>query len=87
MKSRRNIAKHTFNKGDLLDQRWLTYFLAIVLIVLVLVFVVLLSPTYKRYVVDTVKSVFYGKQQKARRPKAAPVNFQRPTLLPNNLTF
>ena len=80
MKSRRNLAKHALGKGDLLDQKWLTYFLAIVLILLVLVFVVLLSPTYKRYVVDTVKSVFYGGKQTAPRPKAAPVKFQRPVL-------
>lgn len=80
MKARRNLTKHAFDKGDLLDQRWLTYFLAVVLILLVLVFVVLLSPTYKRYVVDTVKSVFYGGKQTAPRPKAAPVNFQRPAL-------
>ncbi|MYC74345.1 hypothetical protein F4X10_01040 [Candidatus Poribacteria bacterium] len=80
MRSRRNLTKHTFDKGDLLDQKWLTYFLAIVLILLVLVFVVLLSPTYKRYVVDTVKSVFYGGKQTAPKPKAAPVNFQRPIL-------
>ena len=77
MKTRRNLTKHAFDKGDLLDQKWLTYFLAVVLILLVLVFVVLLSPTYKRYVVDTVKSVFYGGKQTAPRPKAAPVNFQR----------
>ena len=82
MKSRRNLAKHAFDKGDLLDQKWLTYFLAIVLILLVLVFVVLLSPTYKRYVIDTVKSVFYGGKQTAPRPKAAPVKFQRPVLTP-----
>lgn len=81
MKSRRNLTKHAFDKGDLLDQRWLTYFLAIVLIFLVLVFVVLLTPTYKRYVVDTVKSVFYGGKETAPRPKAAPVNFQRPALM------
>ena len=80
MRSRRNLTKHAFDKGDLLDQRWLTYLLAVVLILLVLVFVVLLSPTYKRYVVDTVKSVFYGGKQTAPRPKASPVNFQRPTL-------
>ena len=80
MKTRRNLTKHAFDKGDLLDQKWLTYFLAVVLILLVLVFVVLLSPTYKRYVVDTVKSVFYGGKQTAPRPKAAPVNFQRPVL-------
>ena len=81
MKARRNLTKHAFDKGDLLDQRWLTYFLAVVLILLVLVFVVLLSPTYKRYVVDTVKSVFYGGKQTAPRPKAAPVKFQRPALM------
>lgn len=86
MRSRRNLIKHTSDKGDLLDQRWLTYFLAIVLILLVLIFVVLLSPTYKRYVVDTVKSVFYGGKQTAPRPKAAPVNFQRPGLT-NGLIF
>ena len=86
MKSRRNVAKHAFDKGDLLDQRWLTYFLAIVLIFLVLVFVVLLTPVYKRYVVDTVKSVFYGGKQTAPRPKAAPVNFQRSILI-NGLMF
>ncbi len=81
MKARRNTAKYTLDKADLLDQKWVTYFLAIVLILLVLVFVVLLSPTYKRYIVDTAKSVFYGGKQKAPRPKAAPVNFQNPALL------
>lgn len=81
MRTRRRTTKHTLNKGDLLDQKWLTYFLAIVLILLVLVFVVLLSPTYKRYVVDTVKTVFYGKKQKAPRPKASPVKFLQPVLL------
>ena len=86
MKSRRNLTKQAFDKGDLLDQKWLTYFLAVVLILLVLVFVVLLSPTYKRYVVDTVKSVFYGGKQTAPRPKAAPVKFQRPALT-NGLMF
>ena len=80
MKARRNLTKHAFDKGDLLDQKWLTYFLAVVLILFVLVFVVLLSPTYKRYVVDTVKSVFYGGKQTAPRPKAAPVNFHLPVL-------
>ncbi len=86
MRARRSTTKHTLDKGDLLDQKWLTYFLAIVLILLVLVFVVLLSPTYKRYVVDTVKTVFYGKKQKAPRPKASPVKFQQP-VLPDGLTF
>ena len=86
MKTRRNTTKSLLNKGDLLDQKWLTYFLAIVLILLVLVFVVLLTPAYKRYVVDTVKSVFYGKQEKAPRPKATPVKFQQP-ILPDGLTF
>lgn len=86
MKARRNLTKYAFDKGDLLDQKWLTYFLAIVLILLVLVFVILLSPTYKRYVVDTVKSVFYGGKQTAPRPKAAPVKFQRPALT-NGLIF
>ena len=86
MRTRRSTTKHTLNKGDLLDQKWLTYFLAIVLILLVLAFVVLLSPTYKRYVVDTVKTVFYGKKQKAPRPKASPVKFLQPALL-NGLTF
>ena len=86
MRTRSNTAKQALNKGDLLDQKWLTYFLAIVLILLVLVFVVLLSPTYKQYVVDTVKSVFYGKKHKAPRPKASPVKFQQPAL-PNSLTF
>ena len=86
MRARRNTTKHTLGKGDLLDQKWLTYFLAIVLILLVFVFVVLLSPTYKRYIVDTAKSVFYGKKQKAPRPKASPVKFQQP-VLPEGLTF
>ena len=86
MQTRRNTAKHALSKGDLLDQKWLTYFLAIVFILLVLVFVVLLSPTYKQYVVDTVKSVFYGKKQEAPRPKASPVKFRQPAL-PNGLTF
>lgn len=86
MRARRSTTKHTLNKGDLLDQKWLTYFLAIVLILLVLVFVVLLSPTYKRYVVDAVKSVFYGKKQKAPRPKASPVKFLQPAL-PSGLRF
>ncbi|MCG9134618.1 hypothetical protein J5I95_23385 [Candidatus Poribacteria bacterium] len=86
MKARRNTTKYALGKGDLLDQKWLTYFLAIVLILLVLVFVVLLTPAYKRYIVDTVKSVFYGKKSTAPRPKATPVKFQQPAL-PRGLTF
>ena len=86
MKTRRNTAKYTLDKADLLDQKWVTYFLTIVLILLVLVFVVLLSPTHKRYIIDSAKSVFYGRKQKAPRPKAAPVNFQNPVLL-NGLMF
>ena len=86
MKARRNATKHTLDKADLLDQKWVTYFLAIVLILLVLVFVVLLSPTYKRYIVDTAKSVFYGGKRKTPRPKASPANFQSPTA-PKGLTF
>ena len=86
MKTRRNTPKHTLDKVDLLDQKWVTYFLAIVLILLILVFVVLLSPTYKQYIVDTARSVFYGGKQKAPRPRAAPVNFQNPALL-NGLIF
>ena len=86
MKARRNTTKDFLNKGDLLDQKWLTYFLAIVLILLVLVFVVLLTPSYKRYVVDTVRSVFYGKKEKVPRPKATPVKFQQP-VFPDGLTF
>ena len=86
MKAHRNTTKHDLDKGDLLDQKWLTYFLIIVLIVLVLVFVVLLSPTYKRYIVDTAKSVFYGKKQGAPRPKASPVKFLQPAL-PSGLRF
>lgn len=86
MRTRRNTTKRTLDKVDLLDQRWVTYFLAIVLILLVLVFVVLLSPTYKRYIVDTAKSVFYGGEQKAPRPRAAPAHFQNPALL-NGLIF
>ena len=86
MKARRNTTKYVLGKGDLLDQKWLTYFLAIVLILLVLVFVVLLTPAYKRYIVDTVKSVFYGKKGTAPRPKATPVKFQQP-VLPSGLTF
>ena len=86
MRARRSTTKHTLNKGDLLDQKWLTYFLVIVLILLVLVFVILLSPTYKRYVVDTFKTVFYGKKQKAPRPKASPAKFLQP-ILPDGLTF
>lgn len=86
MKIRRNTAKHILDKADWLDQKWVTYFLAVVLILLVLVFVVLLSPTYKQYIVNSVKSVFYGGKQKVPRPKAAPVNFQYPGL-PDGLIF
>lgn len=86
MKTRRNTAKFTLDKPDLLDQKWVTYFLAVVLILLVLVFLVLLSPTYKRFIIDTAKSVFYGGKQKVPRPKAAPVNFQIPAL-PKSLIF
>ena len=86
MRARRSTTKHTLNKGDLLDQKWLTYFLVVVLILLVFAFVVLLSPTYKRYIVDAAKSVFYGKEQKAPRPKASPAKFLQPAL-PNGLKF
>lgn len=75
--SKRRIQKA---KGDLLDQKWMTYFLAAVLILLIAVFVVLSSPEYKKWVVDTARSVFYGtRKQEAPRPRAAPVNFQLPS--------
>jgi len=86
MKARRGIAKQTVHKGDLLDQKWMTYFLLVVLILLIVVFVVLSSPVYKKYVMERIKSVFYGGKQKAPRPRAAPVNFQIPLLSPG-LTF
>ena len=86
MKTKRTTAKHMLDKGDLLDQKWLTYFLAVMLILLILVFVVLSSPTYKRYVVDAVKTVFYGKEQEAPRPSASPAQFLPPAL-PKGLKF
>ena len=82
MKARRNTVKHPVHKGDLLDQKWMTYFLAVVLILLIVVFVVLSSPVYKKYVMERIKSVFYGGKQKAPRPRAAPVKFQIPSLSP-----
>ncbi len=77
--SKRRIQKA---KGDFLDQKWTTYFLAVMLILLIVVFVVLSSPEYKKWVVDTARSVFYGtREREAPRPKAAPVNFLLPAFL------
>lgn len=81
MQSRRTLAKNGPNKGNMLDQKWFTYFLAGVLIILVLVFIVLLTPSYKQFVVDTAKSVFYGGKQEPPRPKASPARFQRSPLM------
>ncbi len=87
MRLRRNLrTQATVEKGDLLDQKWLTYFLAGVFIVLTIIFIVLLTPAYRQFVVDTVRSVFYGGAQSAPRPQAAPVKFQNPLHL-DNFTF
>ncbi len=75
---RRQIQKA---KGDLLDQKWLTYFLVIILVLLIVTFVVLSSPAYKKQFIESVKTVFYGKKQKARCPQASPAAFQGPTLI------
>lgn len=82
MKARRNTTKQTVYRGDLLDQKWMTYFLTVVLMLLIVVFVVLSSPVYKKYVMERIKSVFYGAKEKAPRPRAAPVKFQIPLLSP-----
>ncbi len=66
-------------RGDLLDQKWMTYFLAVVLILLIVVFVVLSSPEYRAWVVDTARSLFYGtREREVPRPRVAPARFQMP---------
>lgn len=74
--SKRRIQKA---RGDLLDQKWMTYFLAAVLILLIAVFVVLSSPEYKAWVVDTARSLFYGtRKREVPRPRAAPARLENP---------
>ncbi len=65
-------------KGDLLDRKWMTYFLAVILLLLIGFLVVLSSPEYKKYFMDGVTAVFYGKKHKAPRPQASPAHFQTP---------
>jgi hypothetical protein len=52
----------------MLEQKWLTYLLAFLLVLLVAVFVVLATPKYKNWVVDHLKGIFH-KEKKVPRPR------------------
>ena len=69
-------------KGDLLAQKWMTKLLAIVLIFLIVAFVVLSIPSVKKYIVEFIRVLRYGKEQKPERPRIAPGRLQNPFSIP-----
>ena len=69
MQTRPSISRRQFKKRNALpDQKWLTYLLAFILILLIVVFVVLANPTYKNTVVEYIKGVLH-KEKKVPRPR------------------
>ena len=71
MRTRNSRAKRQIQKakGDLLAQKWMTNLLALILIVLIVAFVILSIPAVKKQIVDFVRVLRYGKEQKQKRPE------------------
>ncbi len=66
-RARRQIQKA---KGDLLAQKWMTNLLALILILLIVVFVILSIPSVKKQIVEFVRVLRFGKEEKKpERPK------------------
>jgi hypothetical protein len=65
-RARRQIQKA---KGDLLAQKWMTNLLAFILILLIVAFAILSIPAVKKQIVDFVRVLRYGKEQKPKRPE------------------
>lgn len=76
---RRQIQKE---KGDLLSQKWMTNLLALILILLIVAFVVLSIPSVKKHIVEFIRVLRYGKEQKPKRPTVAPSRLENPFLIP-----
>ncbi len=69
MQTRPSISRRRHKKRDALpDQKWLTYFLAFILILLIVVFVVLANPKYKNMIVEYIQGVLH-KEKKVPRPR------------------
>lgn len=68
---RRQIQK---SKGDLLAQKWMTNLLAFILIVLIILFVVLSIPSVKKYIIDFIRIMRFGREQEPRRPQVRMLN-------------
>ena len=69
MQTRPSISRIRHKKRDALpDQKWLTYFLAFILILLIVVFVVLANPKYKNMIVEYIQGVLH-KEKKVPRPR------------------
>lgn len=73
-RARRQIQKA---KGDLLAQKWMTNLLALILIVLIIAFVILSIPAVKKQIVDFVRVLRYGKEQK-QKPKRPEIRLENP---------
>lgn len=84
MRTRNTSAKRQIQKekGDLLAQKWMTNLLAVILVLLVIAFVVLSIPTVKKHIVEFVRVLRYGREQKPERPKIAPSRLQIPFFTP-----
>lgn len=63
-------------KGDLFAQKWMTNLLAFILILLIIVFAILSIPSVKNQIVDFVRVLRFGKEQKPKRPQVAPIRNQ-----------
>lgn len=75
LKAGRQIQKA---KGDLLAQKWMTNLLAFILLLLIIAFVILSIPAVKKQIVEFVRILLYGREQKPKRPTAPPIRFHNP---------
>lgn len=84
MRTRISNAKREIqqSKGDILSQKWMTNLLAFILIFLIVVFVILSIPAVKRQIVNLIRILLYGKEQKPERPKVSPVGQLNPLKKP-----
>ncbi len=84
MRTRNTSAKRQIQKekGDLLAQKWMTNLLALILVLLVIAFIVLSIPAVKKHIVEFVRVLRYGREQKPERPKIAPSRLQNPFSIP-----
>ncbi len=71
------------SKRDILAEKWMTNLLAFILILLIVVFVILSIPAVKNQIVNLIRVILYGKEQKPERPEVSPVGQLNPLRTPS----